>query len=94
MDIEDARDELAEQVAKRPSFAHLRVRKYGSSLILHSGTGSDEQKHARLTHQSGQTWGLSFAHHSGRWERTPFTGSPSELLDTLVADFAFLLEHH
>lgn len=93
MDIADARDDLIEQLAKLPDLRHMKVRKRGSSLILHSGTGrDDEQKHARLTHLSASTWGLSFPHHSGGWEKTPFVGSPAELLDTLVSDFAFYLE--
>jgi len=92
MDVEDARDALAKLLAARPGLAHLRVSKRGSSLTVNSGTGPSEQKHARLTHLTGSTWGLSFPHHTGRWERTPFTGSLAELLDTMVDDFPFLLE--
>lgn len=92
MDIEDARDEPVQQLAQRPGLAHVQVRKYGSSLILYSGTGRDERKHARLSHLSTSTWGLSFPHHTGRWEKPPFTGTPTELFDMLAADFAFFLE--
>ncbi|MCP4243586.1 MAG: hypothetical protein GY772_23775 [bacterium] len=95
MDIVDARDELVERLATRPDLGHVKVRKHGSSLILYSGARQDdEQKHARLTHLSASTWGLSFPHHSGRWEKTPFEGSPAELLDTLVSDFAFYLDQY
>jgi len=94
MDVEDARDTLAGLLAARPGLAHLQISKRGSSLTVHSGTGPYEQKHARLTHLDGPTWGLSFPHHTGRWEKTPFTASLAELLDTLVDDFPFLLESH
>lgn len=94
MDIGDVRDDLAEQLARRPDLGHVEIRKHGSSLIFYSGVGHEEQKHGRLTQLSGSTWSLSFPHHSGRWEKTPFVGSPAELLDTLLSDFSFFLEQH
>jgi hypothetical protein len=94
MDMHDARDELAKALTNQDGLDHLQVKKYGSSLILHSGTGRDDQKHARLTHLSGAQWGLSFPLHTGRWDKTPFTGTLAELLDLLVTDFPFFLEHH
>ncbi len=94
MDMEDARDKLIAELTKRPALSHLRVRKYGSSLILQSGQGQDEQKHARFTHVTSVGWVLGFPHHTGRWEKTPFGGSLVELLDQLTTDFSFLLERH
>lgn len=94
MDISRTRDELAETLAGRKGLEHLRVKKYGATLIIYSGPGDDEQKHARLTHIGGTTWGLSFPLHTGRWEKTPFTGTISEQLDTLTTNFPFYLEHH
>lgn len=94
MDIDDARHELAETLADREGLEHLQVKKHGSSLVIYSGAGDDEQKHARLTHLGGSIWGLSFPLHTGRWEKTPFTGTAIELLDTLTTNFPFYLEHH
>lgn len=94
MDIEDVRDELRRYVAAQPALAHIGVKKYGASLILFSGDDRDEQKHARLSHISSKNWQLSFPHHSGRWEKTPFMGSPTELVDLLVSDFSFYLEQN
>ena len=34
----------------------------------------DEEPVVRLEPLPGKTYGLSFHHHSGRWELTPFTG--------------------
>ena len=92
MDIEDARDKLTQWLKQRPALGHLRVGKYGSSLLVRSGQGRDEHKHARLTHLSGSIWGLSFPHHTGRWDKTPFTGSLTDLLEMLVTDFSFYLQ--
>jgi hypothetical protein len=94
MDIQHARDDLAKLLATRTELAHLQVRKHGKSLIVHSGSGADEQKHARLTHIAGPNWALSFPHHTGRWDKTPFTGSTTDLIETLVTDFPFFLEQY
>lgn len=94
MDIERERDRLSGLVEGKEELAHLKVKKWGKSLILYSGEAEDEQKHARLTHVKGTTWGLSFTHHTGRWERTPFTGTLEELWETLVNNFPAFLEHY
>ncbi|MBM4354335.1 MAG: hypothetical protein FJ109_11165 [Deltaproteobacteria bacterium] len=75
-------------------FARLRVKKRADSLILYSGVGEDEQKHARLTWLGAKTWGLSFPRHTGTWEPTPFTGSLGELVGILTRDFPAFLTHY
>ena len=92
MDIETAKTGLERRCANAEGLAHLRVKKYGKSLMLLSGPESGPQKHARFTHISGNDWGLSFPRHTGKWEKTPFTGTLGELLDTLVTNFPFYLE--
>jgi hypothetical protein len=92
MDLEDARAQLEGLIAEHPQRTHLRVKKHGSSLVLSSGTGATVERHARLTRLAAEEWGLSFPHHSGRWERTPFAGSLRELWQTLVTDFPWYLE--
>lgn len=94
MIIPESRDELEQLMAKLPAFAHLCVRKYGKSLIIYSGSGEDEQKHARLMHLGRDQWGLSFQCHTGRWENTPFTGTLTQQWATLHSDFPFYLDHH
>jgi len=92
MDIDDAREQLEDLLAGESALSHLQIKKRGASLSLHSGQSPNENKHARFTHLRGPIWGLSFPHHSGRWETTPFTGSLEELLQTLVNDFSFFLD--
>ena len=35
----------------------------------------------RLTARNQSTYGLSVRRHTGRWEKTPFTGTLEELMD-------------
>jgi hypothetical protein len=92
MDLEDARAQLEQLAAAHPQLAHLRVKKHGSSLVLFSGVGAAMQRHARFTQIAAAEWGLSFPLHTGRWDRTPFTGSLREIWEMLVTDFPCYLE--
>jgi hypothetical protein len=38
----------------------------------------------RLTRLSASTYGLSVKRHTGRWERTPFSGNMEEMVDTIL----------
>ena len=84
--------QLEELLSNHAGFEHLWVKKRGKSLTIFSGSDSDPWKHARLTQLGRDIWGLSFSTHTGRWEKTPFVGTMPEVVDTLVRDFAFLLE--
>ena len=94
MDMEVARLALTEAVEKHDDLKHVQVRKRGSALLLVSGNGPGAQKHARMVHLGGRVWARGFPHHSGRWEKSPFSGSPEELLETLVENFPFYLEQY
>jgi len=85
-------EDLEELLARHEHLSHLRVKKRGDSLTLFSGEQHDLHLHARLTHIGGNHWGLSLPRHNGRWERTPFTGTMRQLIDTLTSDFGFYLE--
>lgn len=92
--MEDAIYELQELLEEHGDLDHLQVRKHGKSLILYSGEEQDKENHARFTMVGRDLWGLSFPHHTGKWERVPFTGSLEELFDTVTSNFPFLLEQH
>ncbi len=85
-------EELERLLRCEEGLDHLRANKRGDSITICSSSGADQQKHARLTKLGPATWGLSFPHHSGRWERTPFVGPMDELVATLVHDFSFHLD--
>jgi hypothetical protein len=71
--------------------AHLRARKYGTAVIVESGPATDPVKHIRLRRDTVHLWCLDVAHHTGRWERTPFRASLDDLVRTVLDDFAWTL---
>ena len=81
-----------ERLLSSEGLDHLRVKKIGGSIVICSDDGTYEEKLARLTQLDRATWGLSFPHHTGRWEQVPFVGSMKELVTTLICDFSFHLE--
>ncbi len=83
---------VSDHFRRKGGLDHLRVRKWGKSIVIYSGDDSTRDNHARVTLIGPDTWGLSLAHHTGRWERTPFVGELDELLDTLTSNFGAFLE--
>jgi hypothetical protein len=70
--------------------ADLYVRTHGDHLILGrrepfgpNGEMEDDDR-VRLTRLSASTYGLSVRRHTGRWERTPFSGNMEEMVDTIL----------
>ena len=61
---------------------HLHVTKRGKALTIASGPVEDPDPEARLTLLVSDTWRLDLRHHTGRWDKTPFTGSLADLVDT------------
>ncbi len=70
--------------------ADLYVRVHGDHLILgrRDSIGLSNQMEnddrVRLTHLSALAYGLSVKRHTGRWERTPFSGNMEEMVDTIL----------
>jgi len=54
----------------------------------------DAEPIARLEPLSGQGYGLSFHRHTGRWERTPFTGDLVRLARILTTEFGVYLDSY
>ncbi len=65
------------------------VRTRGNHLIIGrrepfgpDGKLGDDDR-VRLTRLNASSYGLSVKRHTGRWERTPFTGSIQEMAETI-----------
>jgi len=73
----------------------MYVRAWGDHLIIgrHEAFGPEGEMEPddrlRLTARSASSWGLSVRRHTGRWEKTPFTGTIEELSDVIWA----LMQH-
>jgi len=70
--------------------AGMYVRMHGDHLILSrrepigpNGEFENDDR-VRLTRLSADTYGLSVKRHTDRWERTPFSGSLEEMVDTIL----------
>jgi hypothetical protein len=63
-------------------YGHVTVRSHRGYLYIHA---SDDVPVARLTPLADHTYGLSFHHHTGRWEPMPFQGDLLQLAKTLVS---------
>ena len=68
----------------------LYVRVHGDHLILGrrepigpNGEMENDDR-VRLTRLSASAYGLSVKRHTGRWERTPFSGSMEEMVETIL----------
>ena len=85
-------DEVLRLLNRSEGLDHLCVKSHSGSITIWSGDKADEQTHARLTPLNRETWGLSFPHHSGRWEKTPFVGTMEEVVTILMSDFPFHLD--
>ena len=49
----------------------------------------EDDDRVRLTRLSSSTYGLSVKRHTGRWERTPFSGTMDEMLEVILS----LMQH-
>ena len=70
--------------------AGLYIRVHGDHLILGRrepigrNREMENDDRVRLTRLSPSAYGMSVKRHTGRWERTPFSGSMEEMVDTIL----------
>jgi hypothetical protein len=64
---------------------HLRVNSHGDHLIVFSEEDGEPEPRLRLTALPAGRFGVSFRHHTGRWEPADITGSMIEALDAVEA---------
>jgi hypothetical protein len=84
--MEAARARLVPLLEDHESTAGICVRIHGEHLILartDPGTDADPTDRMRLTRLSASRYGLSVRRHTGRWERTPFSGSLKEMVQVM-----------
>jgi len=86
-ELETAIETISDHFRHQGGLDHLRYRKWGQSIVIYSGDGSKRDNLVRLTLIEPETWGLSIARHTGRWERTPFVGDLDDILDTVTCNF-------
>ncbi len=89
-DMRIAESKLTGLLAAHEQSAGLYICVHGDHLILGrrepiSPDGElENDDRVRLTRLSASTYGLSIRRHTGRWERTPFSGTLEEMVDTIL----------
>lgn len=88
--MDSARSTVTRWLEGQEPTAGLYVRVHGDHLILGrrepwgpQGKVIDDDR-VRLTRRGASSWGLSVRRHTGRWERTPFSGTLEEMLETIL----------
>lgn len=87
--MKEAQKTLTELLDSDELTRGMYVRTHGEHLIAGradtqgetESEGTDDR--IRLTRLSRTKWGLSVKRHTGRWERTPFTGTMREVVDAV-----------
>lgn len=72
-------------------FEHLRSRRRGDLLTIVSGPEDDPVVHVRLRRLTKQWWDAEVPAGGRRWQPLGLRDGRIEVLDTLVADFGWLL---
>jgi len=96
--LETAQRKLTQLLEENEVTSGMYVRVHGDHLII----GRNEEVTAdlprddrvRLTRLSPRTYGLSVKRHTGRWERTPFTGSMADMVDTIMTCMQHLVARY
>ena len=97
---EAAKQRLEHLLSGNPITQGMYVRPWGDHLIVgrQEVFGPDGEMEAddrvRLTARSNTKWGLSVRRHTGRWEKTPFTGTLEELSDVIWSLMQHIVAPH
>lgn len=80
-------ERLIEAIRDLGNYAHVTAQAQRGALYVEV----DGEPIARLTRLAPAHYGLSFHHHTGRWEPTPFTGDLPQLASILANEFGAYL---
>lgn len=94
-DMENDRSKLQRMLEQQEPTQGMYVRVYGDHLIIGreepegpQGQMTKEDR-VRFTRLGSSRYGLSVMRHTGRWERTPFSGSMKEMVEIVLG----LMQH-
>ena len=92
-----ARSQLTALLEAHKLTAGMYVRVHGDNLIMGrrepfgpDGSLEDDDR-VRLTRLTASLFGLSVKRHTGRWERTPFSGNMDEMVEAMRAFMQHLI---
>lgn len=89
------KQKLSEFLDSTPATRGMVFRVRGSSFILGrkdpGGPAASPDDRLRLTDLGRSRFSLSVRRHTGRWEKTPFTGTLPQLFETICATMPHLV---
>ena len=84
--------DLTRQLRGHSDLSKVDVRAQRGALYVYPGADEDWSV-ARLTPLGASSYGLSFHHHTGRWEPMPYSGTLAELAAVIVEQLSpFLVD--
>jgi hypothetical protein len=98
--MQNAQRKLQHLLDEHESTSGMYVRIHGQHLILgreeFDGSNNNYQRddRVRLTCLNARRYGLSVKRHTGRWERTPFSGTIDEMVQTILDCMQHLVADH
>ena len=93
--MQAARVGLSQRLEAHDLSKGMYVRTRGDNLIMGRierfapDREPEDDDRVRLTMLSRSSYGLSVKRHTGRWERTPFSGTMDEMVDVILS----LMQH-
>ncbi len=93
--MQAAQSGLSQRLETHDLTKGMYVRTRGDNLImgrterLAPDLEPEDDDRVRLTMLSNSSYGLSVKRHTGRWERTPFSGTMDEMVEVLLS----LMQH-
>lgn len=84
---------LEEHECTRGLYARIQGKQLvlGRKETLGPDSKPEDDDRVRLTHLGGDSFGLSVMRHTGRWEKTPFSGTLDEMVQTMIGTMQHLL---
>lgn len=95
-----AQSQLMQLLQAHEKTSGLYVRIHGDHLIIgrREPFGPDgklvDDDRLRLTRLNASSYGLSVKRHTGRWERTPFSGTIKEMVETILGFMQHLVHSY
>ncbi len=79
------------RILEEKGLNHLKVAVRASNIVIYSLHGKDKDNRCRFVKMAANTFVLHMADHRGKWEPTPFTGTPEELTELVIEKFGWVL---
>lgn len=82
--LQEAAQRAQKLIRGKGDYGHVTVQAKGKTLVVKS----EGDPTAKLSHLSGNIFGLSFCAQSGKWEKMPHSGPLEKVVDDMVQTLA------